>query len=455
MNYYLNKIKFYFESGHKRSIEAKKNIFLSFIVKIISILVNLAIVPLTINYVNTTQYGIWLTLSSIVSWFTFFDIGFGNGLRNRFAESKAKGNTIEIKKYISTTYFSISFIFISIWVIFIFCNQFIDWTKILNAPLQMGHELSKLALIVVSFFCLQVILKIFSTILIADQKPALSALYDTIGQVLSVIIIFLLTKFTNGSLILLGSAVGFSPLLIYFLVSYISFRGKYKHYSPSFNFVNINYAKDILNLGYKFFIIQIAAIIQYQTANIIIAQNFSPIDVTAFNIVYKYFGIINMFFSILLTPFWSASTDAYTLGDYSWIENSVKKYLKIFVIVTILGIVMLLLSNKAYSLWIGNKLPNISFSLSLWTFIYFTTLNFGSIFVSFLNGIGKIKIQFFTSLITPIFFIVLSYILVSIYKLPIYYVLISSVVANIYGIILAPFQYYLIIKSKAKGLWNK
>jgi hypothetical protein len=34
-----------------------------------------------------TRYEIWLTLSSIVGWFSFFDVGLGHGLRNKFAPS--------------------------------------------------------------------------------------------------------------------------------------------------------------------------------------------------------------------------------------------------------------------------------------------------------------------------------------------------------------------------------
>ena len=48
------------------------------------------LVPLTIHYINPTRYGIWLTVSSIIGWVSFFDIGFGNGLRNKFAEALAK-----------------------------------------------------------------------------------------------------------------------------------------------------------------------------------------------------------------------------------------------------------------------------------------------------------------------------------------------------------------------------
>ena len=61
----------------KRSYEIQKNIVLSFLFKGISIIVSLVIVPLTLNYLNPTEYGVWLTLSSIMTWINLFDIGLG------------------------------------------------------------------------------------------------------------------------------------------------------------------------------------------------------------------------------------------------------------------------------------------------------------------------------------------------------------------------------------------
>ena len=58
--------------GHERSVKAKKNILASFVIKGGSIAVSLVSVPLTIHYVSPPQYGIWLTLSSMVGWFGFF-----------------------------------------------------------------------------------------------------------------------------------------------------------------------------------------------------------------------------------------------------------------------------------------------------------------------------------------------------------------------------------------------
>ena len=61
-----------------RSVVVKKNIITSFFLKCISILVSLQVVPLTITYINPTKYGIWLTLSSIIAWLSYFDLGFAH-----------------------------------------------------------------------------------------------------------------------------------------------------------------------------------------------------------------------------------------------------------------------------------------------------------------------------------------------------------------------------------------
>ena len=47
--------------------------------------------------------------------------------------------------------------------------------------------------------------------------------------------------------------------------------------------------------------------------------------VVSYNIAYKVLFIPVMIQSIILTPFWSAVTDAYTKNDYSWIKRSLRK----------------------------------------------------------------------------------------------------------------------------------
>lgn len=446
----------YFSSGHKRSIAAKKNIVGAIVIKGVSILISLLVVPLTINYVNTTNYGIWLALSSMIAWISFFDIGFTHGLRNKFAAAKAKGDFELARIYISTTYYYVATIFIISWVILLLANQFISWHKLLSVPIEMEGEISKLAIIVISYFCFQFIFRIITTILIADQKPATSSLLDTIGQFLALIIIYVLTRITSGSLVNLGLASCIAPALVLLIANIGFFNTRYKNYKPSLKFVRKKYAKDIMSLGVKFFVLQIASIIQFESILFLIAHYFKPVQVTEYNIAYKYFFTLQMGFMILLTPLWTGVTDAYNTNDRQWITSVVKKYLIILVPFLVLGIIMLAVADKVYDLWLGKDVVDISFNVSLLCLIFFSTGMFASIFVAVINGVGALKIQIITAVVSSLLFFTFCFIFVEKFHLGVEAILIASIVSNVYGYIIAPFQYYQIfIKKSRAGIWYK
>ncbi len=449
---FLNNI---FSKGHERSIKAKKNIIASFFIRGISIAISLILVPLTINYVNPSRYGIWLTLSSIIAWFSFFDIGLTQGLRNKFAEAKAKGNDELAQIYVSTTYAILAIIFSVVWVIFLIANNFLNWAHILNVSESMQPEVSTLAVVIFTYFCLQFVLRIITTLILANQEPAKSSLIDVLGQIVSLIFIIILVKTTEGSLLKLGIAFCLSPLLVLIAATLFFFKGIFKKYQPRFSKIKFSYAKGLFNLGVVFFIIQVAGIIQYQTANIIIARNFSTADVTSYNIVFKYFGVLNMLFVIFLTPFWSASTEAFMKNDIQWIKNGIKKYNQLNIVMVIIGCIMLISSDTIYRLWLGNGKVTIGFYLSLWGFLYFSITIFASKYVYFLNGINALRIQFLACIISPFIYIAVSLLLIKYYNMGVYSLFIASIVANFNGYILAPLQYYQVITKNKKGIWIK
>jgi O-antigen/teichoic acid export membrane protein len=438
--------------SNDRSTNTVKNIIASFGIKGISILVQLLLVPLTINYVNPTQYGIWLTLSSIIGWFSFFDIGFGNGLRNRFAEAKATGDYDKAKAYVSTTYICIGVIFTIVWILFLCVNCFIDWSKILNAPAQMAKELSVVALIVFSFFCMQILLKTINTVLIADQRPAKSAFIDMLGQVLVLLFIFILTKTTHGSLLYLSLALGISPILIMIFSSLWFYKHEYKPYKPSIRLFDKKIVLDIVGLGSKFFIIQIGVIIIYQTNNIIIAQICGNLDVTIYNIAFKYFSIVNMILTMILVPIWSAYTDAYVRKDIVWMKSAIKVLERIWLVMVIILFIMLLSSSVIYKIWIGDNI-SIPFAVSLLVSIYMLIMTRAGIYLNPINGIGKIKIQMYSNIICCILNIPIAIFLGLQWGLP--GIILANICIILPNVILYPIQLHKILNNRAKGIWNK
>lgn len=439
--------------GHERSVRAKKQIFSSLVIKGLSILTSLLLLPITLSYVDTSEYGVWLTLSSIVSWFVFFDVGLTQGLRNKLAEAKARGDDELAQILVSTTFAVLGLIFFGIWIISLVTNNFLDWSQILKVSTSMKSEVSTLAIIVFTYFCLSFVLRIITTVMLADQRPAGSSLINLIGQLISLAIIFVLVKTTEGSLIKLGLALCVSPMIVMLVANLFLFNGIYKRYKPSISKVRFSYAKELFNLGAVFFVLQMAVIIQFETANIIIARNFGTSDVTSYNIVHKYFGMLNMVFAIFLTPFWSASTEAFQKSDFQWIKNGIRRYNQLNILMVFVGCLMLAFSSFVYRIWLGEGTVDISFTLSLYGFLFFNTSMFGGKYVSFLNGISALRIQFYACLISPFLFIALVLFLVKVLHMGVHALFIAGIAANFNTFILAPIQTHQVLNKGKRGIW--
>ncbi len=441
--------------GHERSIRAKKNIISSLVIKGVSIAISFISLPITLSYVDSSTYGVWLTISSIVGWFVFFDIGLTQGLRNRMAEARAKNDDNLAQIYVSTTYAILSIIFFCVWVVFIVVNNFLDWSKILNVSESMRPDVTTLAIIVFTYFCLSFVFRIITTVLLANQQPAGSSLIDLVGQIISLLIIIVLVKTTEGSLIKLGIALCVSPLVVLVGANFFLFNRPYRKYRPMISKVKFSYARDLFQIGLVFFIIQVAGIVQFQTANIIIARNFGTADVTAYNIVYKYFGMLLMVFNIFLSPFWSASTEAFHKKDIQWIRNGIRRYNQLNILMTMASILMLILSETFYRFWLGEGKVSIGFTLSLWGFIYFNLSMFGGKYCSLLNGISALRIQFIASIISPIIYLVTANLLIKSFHIGVHSLFIASIIANFNGYFLGPIQYHMVINKNKRGIWIK
>ena len=121
----------------------------------------------------------------------------------------------------------------------------------------------------------------------------------------------------------------------------------------------------------------------------------------------------------------------------------------------LVGIVMLIFSNKIYDLWLGKGKVDIAFSLSLWGFIFFSMQMFESKYIFFLNGISALKIQFWACLVSPFIYIAAALILIRHFHFGVYALFVASIIANFNGIILAPIQYYQVVYKNKKGIWIK
>ena len=396
-----------FFSGNQRSVTVKKNIIGSLCIKGISILVSLMLVPMTLGYVSSELYGIWLTLSSIMVWLGFFDVGFTLGLKNKLAEAIALENWERGKALVSTTYFMMLLIFVPLCFILMICIPYVNWAGFLNVNVVYNSEITKVLYVLVACFCLQMIVNVITAVIAAYQKVALSSAFPVIGNILSLIVIYAMTKLCPPSLVNLAYAISLMPILVLIVASIVLFHKKFRPVSPSIHCIEKKYISDLWGLGFKFFFIQIQVVVLYQCTNILISNVAGPNDVTAYNIAYKYLSVAMMLYTIILSPLWPAFTDAYTKKDFAWMRNIYKKMTYVFFVSAICVIVMVLISSFVYKIWIGERAV-IPYVMTLAVALYMIVNSWDALQVQLINGIGAIKLQTYVTIIGLVLHIPLS-----------------------------------------------
>lgn len=438
--------------GDERSVAVKKNVVFSFIIKGVSILISLLLVPLTIGYVSAELYGVWLTLSSVMVWLHFFDIGFTQGLKNKLTEALAQRDFVKGKSLVSTTYVMLALIFVPIGVVLQFIVPLIDWCSLLNINVEYSEQIVNAISVMCAVVCLQMVISVITSIVAAYQKVALSSLLTVIGQVFAFAIIFIMTKTIAPSLIALAIALSAVPLLVMFVGSVYLFSSKFHEVAPSIWAFDKSMIKDLFNLGFKFFIINIQFIILYQSATILISYFSSPLVVTSYGIAYSYLNLAMMAYQIITAPLWPAYTDAYTKKDFNWMRNTRKRMIKVFFLSAFACFIMVLISPIAYKIWVGDK-ASVPFSMSCLVGLYVCSYCWMSVNGTLISGMGKIQIATICAIIGMVVHIPFSFLLSKV--IGPYGVIVSMTLINLFYSIFYVIQIDKLFNGTAKGIWAK
>lgn len=408
------------------------------------LLANFVVISITLDLLSTKIYGVWITLYTTISWLSFFDLGLGNGMRNLFAVNRAVGNQEKNKQLVSTSYIivlGISLILLILGLPFVYYADIAQFFNISDIAIPDLRCVLSLLVVVTS---LQLITKLINSIFLADQKPALSSLIDCSGVVCSLFLLFILKDRLAGSLFNLALIITLPTFIISLFVTLFAFNKNYRKLKPSLKYFNLKISNKLINLGLRFFLIQLSALIILQGSNIIILKFIGAEEVSVFSLVYKYFNVIVTIFTLVLTPYWSFFTDSYAKNNYNQLKKGFKQLLISWLAISVVGVVMWIALPFSFKIWLNQELDiPVYLPVSLLLFSIFS--NLGSVFIYFLNGTSSyLNFQLaivlaFAALLYPI----------SAYLLPAYGVLgvvFTMFFANSYGVLFAPYLSYKVLK---------
>ncbi len=438
--------------GDQRTALIKKNIAGSFIIKGWSCIIQFLIVPLSFDCLTDYEYGLWFTINAILIGIDAIDAGLGNGLRNRLAESLAIGDRYKARQQVSTTFFMLILIITPVIVGLTVLVYTTDCYALLNVNKELIPNLNGILATALALTGSTFILKFIGSMYLGLQLPAINNLLVVLGQTVSLIGLFIVSLWGKSNLMSITIIFTASPLIVY-LVSYpLSFCGKYKYLAPSFSTFDKSSFRSLFSLGMVFFVIQISGLLLFMISNVIISNVLTPKEVAPYQVAYRYYSILFMIFTIVATPFWSATTDAYTKGDWTWIKNTVRKMNYLIAACGLIVIIMTIFSSTFYRLWIGDAV-NIRLTLSFFMGLYNFMLIASNCYSNILFGIGKIRMIAISTILTVIVFLPLEYIACKQYGVNA--LLIVLAVSAMCTFIVNYIQYKKLSTNTAFGIWNK
>ena len=342
----------------------------SFIAKALNILISFLSVPLTVHYLGAERYGVWLTISSLITWMSMTDFGLaGNALVNVLAEASGREDRAGAQHYTASAFWALTGVSVLSGVISAVSFRYIPWRSVFRVSAATStHELQLACGLTLVFFVLAFPLSIQNSIYSAYQDGYLANAWGIGANIFSLVALVVVSQ-THGGLPQLVLALSGTRGLVSIANCFFLFR-RYHWLTPTPSAVRWQCVKRLFTLGGKYLVTQLASLGIYQSQPIIITQILGPAKVVIFVVAYKIVALPMDLVFMATQPFVSAFGEAKARNDWHWIKGAYRNAVKASVGFGLpLLVVIMLTAKPLIRIWAGSiAIP--STSLILWLSIY-------------------------------------------------------------------------------------
>lgn len=320
----------------KLSEERKKTFFLGIIsqygTSIVSVIIGLISLPIALRYFGPVRYGIWAVISSVIAYLNISNLGIPTATSVLTAKaSKPFDQWAILRRSLCLLLISSAIVLSAILGI---AHFYPNWSVALGKiPVALHKEAAEAATAAVILFLLNLPITIFSAGFIGFQKFYWERFYASL-TIIAGLATLILTVLVKGSLVTLALFRGFAAVSIsivcalHFLFAHPKLRQK------SANIVREGFSnKSILLSGIRFFIIGIAAMVVWNTDNLVISHFLGSRAVTSYAVTFRVFAMSFSIFVSINSTLFPMYGKALGLKEWDWIQRTYQKATQLFPII--------------------------------------------------------------------------------------------------------------------------
>jgi O-antigen/teichoic acid export membrane protein len=398
--------------SHRRYARILQGISSSLVSRGVAVVVSLITVSLSVRFLGAERYGVWITISTALTWITLADFGMSNSLTNALSEAYAGDRKDLAQSYAATAFWLLMCVAAFLTGIFFLVWHRVSWAQVFNVrTAQARAEVAPAVAVAFFIFVLSFPFSSVAKIYGAYQEVAIANFWAAAGSLLSLFGLILVT-YVKGNLVMLILAVSGSTLLVSALSAVWVFWKSKPWLLPRLTAVTRPAFEKLSKLGGMFFVIQLAWLSIFQTDNLIIAHFLGARSVTPYSVTWKLFTYASIFQMLAGSSYWPAYAEAFSRGDRSWVRRSFRINFAITVASTlVLACPMVLLGQWIIGKWAGRQVVP-TFGLIVWMGIWSVVYAAMTSQACILAGAGRLKGQTVYSVAAAVVNLTLSIILV-------------------------------------------
>jgi O-antigen/teichoic acid export membrane protein len=372
-----------------------KNLNWIILIKIFSGIANYLIIGILYRQLSDYQFGYWSILSLIYGWAVFFDFGIGNALRNKIVYLSSAGEDAKIPGIIGAGYFLNSILAVVFATVFTLCIIIVIKLDIYSSWRYENAEVVFASIITLVGFCTNLVVGNIRAIFLSQQKSALTTWVQFtihLSNIIGLLVLIVIKKPT-----LVDVSIVYTASIILNGIYYnLNFFHRNKDLFPRLDNLRTN-GHTLFRVGYKFFIIQLSALMVFSTDRIVYLVLFSPENVSQIETISRIYAIIPMIFMLYSAPLWSLFSDSYAKKDSLWIYEQLTKQLKLLIILLFISIIIFIFRSKITLFWLGEVILYPQY-LAETILVLNLLICWNHIWSTLLNGIGRLNIQVYLAI---------------------------------------------------------
>jgi O-antigen/teichoic acid export membrane protein len=308
----------------KRMVAMMNGVATSLGNRLLSVLIGFVSVPLTIGYLGTERYGAWIAIGAILAWVALADFGLGNGLTNAVTSAASRDRPDLVRMHISNFLVLMTLLCLGTAGLIALLWPAIRWESVFGiSDPGVAAEVRISLAIALALFLARFPFTAANRIYIAYQEGHVGNYWGAAGNVLSLATLIFVTQ-TRGGLPWLVFAISGVSLIVEMASTLWLFVRRRPILRPSLRHVDRSGFGEVMKVGTQFFLIQIMALVTFQTDVLVIAHFRGSASVPTYNLAYQLFNYATLPQALLFQYLWAAYNEAIARGDVAWVRKALK-----------------------------------------------------------------------------------------------------------------------------------